>query len=389
MNFVHKSMKTAAVTLLSVSMMLALAACGSEKKEGAEGAAPNNEPKPAATEPTKTLPPAKAPEEELATLEGDGFVFSYPKAWPEADVSNMPMVVKAYVSPKQIDKFGDNVNIVVEETKATAKQAADAGVAQLSGGAAAEVIKDYKKISYEELPAANGQNAGVLKAEYIQAQLGTPIVSVQQYISTGSKVYTLSVTFSKQSYNDGGEALSKRILESFKVTDTGSSASAPAETGSNTGYNMAEVMKWVTPNIAEDDEQISETTYNYIAAHTDWFPAQGKSLKAAGAAVDSSVTTRHLSKNLKPYLDKMVQVEGEVVEISEESVEGVDMSVIHILDNDDYSVVGIFTGPTDGILDYDVVSMQGVPVRHFSFENVDGGTTNAILMAISSVKKLQ
>ncbi|WP_410772465.1 hypothetical protein [Fontibacillus sp. BL9] len=137
-----------------------------------------------------------------------------------------------------------------------------------------------------------------------------------------------------------------------------------------------------------DGEDIDEKTYNYIVDHHELFPAvTPETKKAAAAEVDPNVTTRHIIKNINPYLDKMVEISGYVVQIQEEETDIGTVAEIHIMDENENSIVGEYMNSTGDILDGDFVTLRGVPTTLYSFENVSGGTTNAILLTVSTIQK--
>lgn len=159
------------------------------------------------------------------------------------------------------------------------------------------------------------------------------------------------------------------------------------ETSQNTKF--ADMMSQIVPYISGDGE-IDEKTYNYIVDHQELFPAvTANSKKTAKEQTNPDITTRHLFKNITPYLDTMVEVSGYVVEIQEEETDYGTLAEIHIIDDNDNSIVGVYNNSTGDILDEDYVTLGGVPTVIYSFENVGGGTTNAILLAVSTIKKDQ
>lgn len=133
---------------------------------------------------------------------------------------------------------------------------------------------------------------------------------------------------------------------------------------------------------------LDEKTYNYIVDHSNLFPAGTVELKKeAESLVDSNVTSRHIFKNISPYLEKMIKVSGYVVQIEEEETDFGTVAEIHILDDNGNSMIGIYLGSTGDILDGDYVIMRGVPTVVYSFDNIGGGTTNAVLIATSTIQK--
>ncbi|WP_017811443.1 hypothetical protein [Paenibacillus shenyangensis] len=151
---------------------------------------------------------------------------------------------------------------------------------------------------------------------------------------------------------------------------------------------FADAMVNLVPYMTENQGEMSQQTYDYITAHPNQFPATTTADKQeVKNAVDSSVTSRHMFKNVAPYLDKMVTVSGNVVEVSEEETEMGTVAFVHLTDEYDNSVTGVYLGSTGDLLDGDDVTVRGVPVTTYSFENVGGGTTNAVMLALSTVQK--
>lgn len=384
--------------MLLLSLSVVLTACGSAKEEAKKTPEVSN----TEVKSNEVLSNAKKEDEkpkeatvsvETTSYAGNDFSFSYPSSWKDAGL-DMPAITAAFVDSAPKHGFGDNVNVAVEDSALQAKEAANSTAKQFSNGAAADVIKDYKKIDYKDYSVSeNMKTAGVLKAEYIQAQSGTEVVLTQFFVSTGTKIFTTSITFSKKSYEDGGEETVQKIIDSFKVTGTteASNSTAASNTENVTDQTRtAEMMAYIVPNIIEGGA-IDEKTYKYIVDHPDLFPAlTSASKKAARAEVDQSITSRHLFKNATPYLDKMVEVSGYVVEITEEQVDqNTTLAQVHILDDNDNSIVGVYVNSTGDILDGDYVTMRGVPTAQYYFDNVSGGTTNAILLTVSTLQKTQ
>ncbi|WP_206110293.1 hypothetical protein [Paenibacillus aquistagni] len=151
---------------------------------------------------------------------------------------------------------------------------------------------------------------------------------------------------------------------------------------------IANAMSYIVPQMTVN-QQMSEVTYNYIIDHNNLFPAVTNEDKAAAKAeVDTSITSRHLFKNVTPYFDKMFSVSGYVVQVTEEETDMGTIATVHILDDNGSSIIGIYFGSTGDILDGDNVRMRGVPTASYSFQNIGGGTTNAVLLTLSTIQKL-
>jgi len=135
-----------------------------------------------------------------------------------------------------------------------------------------------------------------------------------------------------------------------------------------------------------DGEIMEDITYNFIVENEKWFPAKSESDKSdVNKLIDTNITSRHLIKNIKPYLDKFVKISGNVVEIIEQNIDTIGTNgFVHITDEYGNSVTGAYIGGTD-LLEGDAATIIGVPITTFSFSNV----SNGIFMAISEITKTQ
>lgn len=303
----------------------------------------------------------------------------------------MPQIVAAFVDSNPKGNFADNLNLIVEESSATPEEAANSSVHALSNGAGGEVIQNFKKLNYIDVPE---KAAGILESEYTQGELNAQVVLTQYFVSNGNELYTLSISYSKTAYDNGGKAVVQNIMDSFEIvkisedaaiSDTNDGSSAEELTEQNL---FAEIMAYIIP-IEIEDGALDELTYNYFVEHYELFPAlTPEAQKRAKAEVDPNITSRHLNKNLSPYLDQMFEVSGYVVDIIEEELdEGVTVTEIHIVDDNDNSIIGFYAHSTGDILQDDYVTMRGVPATYYSFENISGGTTNSILIGVSTIEK--
>lgn len=152
----------------------------------------------------------------------------------------------------------------------------------------------------------------------------------------------------------------------------------------------ASVMTQVVTNLTEGASELDDKTREYLVTNYELFPAVTTETKAKAASeVDTNITSRHLFKNIAPYLSKMVVASGNVVQISEEETDFGTLAVVHILNDNGDSLIGVYLGSTGDILDGDYITFRGVPTASYSFSNVGGGTTNAILLTLSTIQKEQ
>lgn len=321
---------------------------------------------------------------QFKTYSGEGVSFDYPSTWSEYDVSNynQPTIKASFVDPAPKVQFADNINITVQDGVTTAKVAADSAVAYYKQDTTN--MKDFKTKTYESSPNFNN-TAGILEVEYTQPQSGVVVVLTQYIVPQNQKLYTVSLSLSKDSYYSIGKETVDQMVNSLKI-DAVSQANTPASSVTQ-NTKTADAISNIIPNLVEN-EHLDEKTYQYIVEHHELFPAVTPATKnAAKAAVNSKITTRHLFKNITPYLNKMVKVSGEVVQVQEEETDIGTIANVHIMDDNGNSIIGIYMGSTGDILDGDRVTLRGVPSLSYSFQNVGGGTTLAIMLTVSTIQK--
>lgn len=177
------------------------------------------------------------------------------------------------------------------------------------------------------------------------------------------------------------------ILLSVALTACGSANKEATPAAESKTVTVADMMTEVVPNEVEDGA-LDDSTYNYILDNSNLFPATtAADKKQAKAEVDSKITSKHLFKNITPYLDTMVSFSGDIIQVKEQETAYGTVATIHISDENNNSIVGIYKGSTGDILDGDNVTMRGVPTASYSFDNIGGGTTDAILLTVSTIQK--
>ncbi|WP_160033239.1 hypothetical protein [Paenibacillus sp. An7] len=181
------------------------------------------------------------------------------------------------------------------------------------------------------------------------------------------------------------EAAAKAAEEKAKAEAEAEAKAAEEAKKSQT----AGLMKILVPSITENIAEINDKTYNYLVENYTLFPAiSAEAKQAAQDAADPNITTKHLQKNITPYLDKMISISGDVISIQEEETDYGTLAYVHIMDDEFNSVTGYYLGSTGDILEGDTIRLRGVPTAAYSFANVGGGTTNATLITISTIQKL-
>lgn len=373
--------KIVPVILLSV----ALTACGSANKE----ATPAAESKTVATNESATTT-AQATTTEFKTYDADLFSIDYPASWKEYDTSNLnqPSVQIAFVDPAPKAKFADNLNVTMEASNITAKANSEQLIKFYE--TSATYMENFKLIEYKDNDKYN--NSGVLVGEYIQPETKENVVLTQYLVPSNENFYAISLSLGKASYDNGGKAMVDQMIESFTLNDEATTANTnnevTAEQSTSSAQTVtADMMTEVVPNAVEDGA-LDDSTYNYIVDNSNLFPATtAADKKLAKAKVDSTITSKHLFKNITPYLDTMVSFSGDIIQVQEQETAYGTVAMIHISDENNNSIVGVYKGSTGDILDGDHVTMRGVPTASYSFENIGGGTTDAILLTVSTIQK--
>ncbi|GAF09457.1 hypothetical protein JCM16418_3598 [Paenibacillus pini JCM 16418] len=330
----------------------------------------------------------------FSTYDSPEFSISYPSNWKKIDLEESNKSIRvAYADPSPKVAFADNVSVGINNDSGYNMEAlANATNDEYVARSATSGMLNYKKISFTK-SSKYLKDSDVLTAEYTNEKSNLKIVLTQYFVPLNNQVYTVTVCASKESYNNGGEAVVQQIIESLKVhnpvqtSSVDNSVTTNANTKNTKETNTADVMSMIVPNLLEN-AQIDAKTYQYINDHHKLFPAiDATSKKSAKALFDQNITSRHIFKNITPYLDKMVEFSGYVLEIQEEETDYGTMATIHITDENDNSIMGAYMNSTGDILDGDFVTMRGVPTLLYSFENVGGGITNALLLTVSTIQK--
>lgn len=372
--------KIVPVILLSV----ALTACGSANKE----ATPATESKTAATNESATTT-TQATTTEFKTYDADLFSIDYPASWKEYDTSNLnqPSVQIAFVDPAPKAKFADNLNVTMEASSSNTTAKANSEQLINFYETSATYMENFKLIEYKDNDKYN--NSGVLVGEYIQPETKENVVLTQYLVPSNGNFYAISLSLGKASYDNGGKAMVDQMIESFTLNDEANTNNeVTAEQSTSSAQTVtADMMTEIIPNVVENGA-IDDSTYNYIVDNSNLFPATtAADKKLAKAEVDSTITSKHLFKNITPYLDTMVSFSGDIVQVQEQETAYGTVAMIHISDENNNSIVGVYKGSTGDILDGDHVTLRGVPTASYSFENIGGGTTDAILLTVSTIQK--
>lgn len=363
------------ITILALTALLS--ACGnSETSKTADTQATET----TSTSATETVS-AEAKTTKYTTYSGEGFSFSYPDHWKSVDTSQMNAAVKAAFSDQSTSsQFADNINFTIESSPSGSinpEEFANNVVDYYTQNGESIGISNYKKVSYTNKPYKE-YNAGLLEGNYTHTS-GTDIVLVQYMIPTNIELYTMTITSSKDSYN---QDTVNEIINSLSI-------SAPLEqtAGSTaTESTAANFFNDLTPFITDNTAVLDQASYDFIASNSDLFPASTADLrKKAKGLVDSKVTTRHLNKNVANYYEDFVSVSGQVIQVEEDNSLGSTFSIVLVMDDNGNYVTALYPATTGDLLDGDYATVIGAPIANYSFQNVGGGFTNSTLIGASLV----
>ncbi|MEE1042697.1 MAG: hypothetical protein UH854_01915 [Clostridia bacterium] len=110
-----------------------------------------------------------------------------------------------------------------------------------------------------------------------------------------------------------------------------------------------------------------------------YFPGDDTNKGAISDLADVELTYSHLSKNINKYGDKLVYLEGDVIDI-EENDDG-SVTYLHLNDYEGNNFIVYYLGSLDNVFDGGYTWGYGLPLDKISFENMGGTYTEAIVCA--------
>lgn len=373
------------ITVLALAALLS--ACGNaEKSTTSETTQPQ----------TTTTTEATATESaKYTTYSGEGFSFSYPEDWKAFDTSqlNSPAIKAAFSDPAAT-KFADNINFTIEANAsgvADPEQLAATLVDYYVNNGINAGIEGYQKTSYTDKPYKDFKG-GVLQGTYKNAA-GVDVVMVQYMIPVNAELYTATLTYGKDSYDDAGKKEVEDILNSVTISPataqtTGTNASDTAGSDAVAFETAADFFNEITPIITEQTAFMEQPSYDFFAQNSELFiPETPDVQNKVKKLVDPAVTPKHLNKNIANYFESFIQISGEVVSVEENNSLGATFSVVHIMDDNENNIVAVYPNSTGELLEGDYATVIGPPIANFSFANISGGYTNATLIGAALLEQ--
>ncbi len=152
----------------------------------------------------------------------------------------------------------------------------------------------------------------------------------------------------------------------------------------NVDSSVAETYKSIAE--MQSDITISEDAINFMKEHENFFPGNDSISGTMSDYVNKEIGYSHLSKNISKYDDKLIAVNGYVIDIEES--EDSSLTYIHIVDYDGNSYVLYYLGTLEEIFEEDEVEGFALPFSMITFENLDGAYTEAVAGAACYIKPL-
>lgn len=147
----------------------------------------------------------------------------------------------------------------------------------------------------------------------------------------------------------------------------------------------ANLYKWIAEN-SEEPFTISEKSITFMNEHQNFFPGDSNIKGAISDFVDEEITYAHLSKSMSKYGDKLIAIEGDVVDIEE--INDGELTYLHILDYDYNSYTLYYLGSLDDVFEETSVLVYALPLTMTTFENMSAQYTEAVLGAACYVDVL-
>ena len=165
---------------------------------------------------------------------------------------------------------------------------------------------------------------------------------------------------------------------------TESTETADDKTESTEKSDAVEKYKWIAEN-ADPQFVIPDKSVKFIKEHSNFFPGNENIKGAISDFVDDQITYAHLTKNMSKYGDKLISVNGDVIDI-EESEDG-EITILHVLDYEGNSYMLYYLGTLDNVFEDTYISAYALPVAIITFENMGGSYTEAVVGAACYVEE--
>lgn len=133
---------------------------------------------------------------------------------------------------------------------------------------------------------------------------------------------------------------------------------------------------------------LSEKAKQFLSEHADYFPATN--YEHIAGIVDTSIEYRYVEKNPSEYGDKLMELpELYVLSITEDDIGTSDkFTEIQAMDAQDNVYRIFYNGELKEVYKEDIIKADVLPLGVTSYDNVSGGTTNALVVAGAYLNKI-
>lgn len=160
-----------------------------------------------------------------------------------------------------------------------------------------------------------------------------------------------------------------------------------AKDNENLEYTVSELYTTLQSNGVYPYE-LNEKALQFLSEHEDCFPVTD--YKHIENLVDTSIEYRHIEKNASKYGDKLMEIsELYVMSIEEEEIGNSIFTAIQAVDAGENIYVIFYNGSLEDVFKEDIIKVDILPFGVTSYDNVSGGTTNAVIGAGSYIEKIE
>ena len=222
-----------------------------------------------------------------------------------------------------------------------------------------------------------------LTAIFASLALITAACGAEEEAKDVSKTQAASETETEESTTEKETTEKEEVAKEDTEKEKAEAEKAAAAAAVNNARNYLDHVPYFTEEVVELDK----VSYNFINSNPDLFPAMTEdAIKRVKELADDKITSKHLNKNVTPYLEKVVNFAGDVIQIEEGTLDdGTPYSLILIEDMDFNAIYAIGYHATD-ILEGDFVEIWGLPLGEYQYSNTDGGVTLAQALATSYIE---
>lgn len=142
-------------------------------------------------------------------------------------------------------------------------------------------------------------------------------------------------------------------------------------------------------SLSEGQTELSQESYDFLRTKTELFPAKTDENINEIKKLAKSIDSKMLNKNPVPYYSSMLQYEGYVVQIHEQTQGEEVAAVVNVADGEGNNYIVFIYKDTGDIYEEDYVRFWGVPVGTLSYNTLDGGSQIANIFMGSHIEKAQ